>query len=78
MRCTYANLQTDELLKLQRRVQAFLCGGGRDLKAQILRDDDDVLRNPCRPTGCRPNCSLSCVNNKLRKAINLIYLPRSK
>ena len=40
-------------------------------------DDDDVLRNPCRPTGCRPNCSLSCVINKLRKTINPIHLPRS-
>jgi len=41
--CTYANLQTDEHLKIRRRVQPFLCGGGRDLKAQILRDDDEVL-----------------------------------
>jgi len=75
--CTYANLQTDEQLKIRRRVQPFLCGGGRDLKAQILRDDDEVLWNPCRSTGCRSNCSLSCVNNKIRKAINLTYVTRS-
>ena len=66
--------QTDEQLKLRRRVQLRLPVVAEEiLRHRLYRDDDDdALRNPCRPTGSRPNCSLSCVNNKLRKAINPI------
>jgi hypothetical protein len=68
--------ETDEQQKLRRRVYSLFCVVVKEIwRHSLYRDDDDVLRNPCRPTGCRPNCSLSCVNNKLRKAINLIYLP---
>ena len=67
--------QTDEQLKLRRRFQLRLPVVAEEiLRHRLYRDDDDdALRNPCRPTGSRPNCSLSCVNNKLRKAINPIY-----
>jgi len=80
MICTYANLQ------IGRRptnnwnfgeVFGFFCVVAEEiLRHKLYRDDDDdALRNSCRPTGCRPNDSLSCVNNKLRKAINPIYFP---
>jgi len=81
MNCIYTNLQTGRRPTNNRNFGkgfSLFCVVAEEIwRHNLYRDDDDVLRNPCRPTGCRPNCSLSCVNNKLRKAINLIYLPRS-